>query len=161
MNNKYKILLRSSAFGIAAGIIAAGIVYGVCTLYINSLTLNLNTASFAVSIRRIMSAMIGITCMFAFITVWLGREEKKNVQNWREHNRQMAKDFNSDIKGVNLAGLIDDTQGKEFSTLFGERIKVGEDHGTFYMIFKTIMLISLFITVSSSLILICMLISLN
>lgn len=161
MKNKYRVLLKSIVFGVIAGAVGAAMVYGACTIYIRGLNLDVDMASFASGVRRFMSVAIGITCMLAFITARLGREEKKDERNWHEQNRQMAKDFNSDIKGVNLAGLIDDTQGKEFSTLFGERIKVGEDHGTFYMISKTLMLFSLFITISSSLIMICMLISLK
>lgn len=161
MSEKYKILLKSILTGIVVGVAVALIVYIAVSVYTGSLGLDLYMTSVAEMIRAVLISFFGATAFFAGTTVVLGRSERAQQREWIEQNRRMAKDYNADIKGVNLAGLIDDTQGKEFCTIYGERITKGEDHGTMYMIFKTIMILCVFMTVSAGTVMFCMLAAMN
>lgn len=161
MESKYKLLIKKGIISIFIGAAAAAVVCAVFNLYIGGFELTAIQADNASKMRLTFMIMFFVTGVLAAMSAQLGIEERRLDKKWREQNRNMAKDFNSDIKGVNIAGLIDDSQGKEFSTIFGERVKVGEDHGTAYMIFKTLLIFSLFMTVSVSIVMILMLLSLT
>lgn len=147
MKKKYKDLLKCMGKSLICALVVGAAIFVGCKIYFSHFTLNSIQAPLAVKISVTLSGSTALTLWLALSALLLGRAERRSEAIWREENRRMAKDFNSDIKGVNLAGLIDDTQGKEFTTLFGERIRVGEDHGTGYMICKTLAVLSLFFTV--------------
>lgn len=157
MSEKHRMMLKSIAVGAASGLAAALIVFAAVSVYAGSLGLDEYMMSVAKMIRSMLSAMCGITVFLGVTAAVLGRNEKKQQRRWTQENRRMAQDYNADIKGVNLAGLIDDSQGKEFCTIYGERINKGEDHGTMFMIFKTLMILSFFMTVSTGMVLFFML----
>lgn len=152
MKRKYKVLLKCAIYALITGVITAAAVYGLCTLYYYFFSLN--EESTAKMIRILFTVLIGVTAMLASMSVQLGKIEKREERKWREEDRAV---YTSNIMDVNLAGLIDDTQKKEFCTIYGERMKVGDDHGTAYMIFKTLFLLMLFVTVFTSLPMVLML----
>lgn len=152
---KGKLFVKTILKGILLGCLSSAVIFMLCTIYIN--TLNVAKRSAASDARLFMCVVFGVTVCLGMISMFIGREERKAEKLWKNENKEKY----GSVGGINIAGLIDDSQGKEFCDIYGNRIKAGDDHGTAFMIFKFLFIFSLFITVVSSFALILMLISLK
>ncbi|MCD8180651.1 MAG: hypothetical protein LUF26_04125 [Firmicutes bacterium] len=161
MKRKHKLLIKSLIIGIVCGALAAAVVCALCTVYISTMTLDAETASLTGSMRALFMAVIGAVTFFGAVKIIMGREERRMEREWQEDNRRTSSSYDSDIIGVNIAGLIDDTQVKKFTTIYGEKVEAGDDHGAVYMLFNLLFLISLFIAVAVSIVLVLMFVSLK
>ncbi|MCC8161494.1 MAG: hypothetical protein LIO53_09380 [Oscillospiraceae bacterium] len=161
MKRKHKLLIKSLIIGIICGALAAAVVCVLCTMYISTMTLDEELISLTSNMRALFMSVIGAVAFFAAAKIIMGREEKRMEREWQEYNRKTSSSYDSDIIGVNIIGLMDDTQVKKFTTIFGEKVEAGDDHGTVYMIFNLLFLISLFIAVAVSIVLVLMFLSLK
>lgn len=152
---KGKLFVKTILKGILSGCLSSAVIFIVCTIYIN--TLDAAKRSAAYDARLFLCIVFGITVCFGMISMFIGREERKAEKLWKNENKEKY----GGVGGINIAGLIDDSQGKEFCDIYGNRIKAGDDHGTWFLVFRFLFVFALFVTVSSSLILIFMLASLK
>ena len=60
---------------------------------------------------------------------------------------------------ASLFDMIDDEGNKEFFTLYGNKVKPGEDYGPGYIALRMAALICMFFTIGTGLIMVCMLLS--
>lgn len=161
MQSKYKVLIKCILISLIIAIIIAVAVGVACTLYFNRFTLTYVQLPLSRKMRLTFMIFYGLTALFTATSIQLGKIEKKAEERWKEENEKMNKGTQSRVLGVNIAGLIDDTQRKEFVDLYGNKVKAGDDHGTAFMVFKILSIISIFFTVAATLVMGMMMLSLT
>lgn len=157
IQKKYKSLLKSAVISVISGAIPALIIFSLCNIFIKSHRLLYLEKITMYKIRWAMPLMIGLTITLFIMTFFIGREERKNEKLWEEQDAERK--HSSGITGVNEFGLIDDSREKGFLSIYGEEIVAGKDHGTLYMIFKFLSILFLCMTVPSTLVMLCMMLS--
>ena len=153
--NKTKRMLKNAAISVGIGAVPAFVVLWLCNLFmkVNELTLIARITMY--KIRITMPLMIGITVMLFAMVSFISRDEKRINKEIEKEKRSHT----SSITNANMFGLVDDDWDKGFLSIYGEEIKPGKDHGTAYMVFKFLSVLSLSATAFMVLGMLCMMLS--
>lgn len=149
-------MLKNAIISVGIGAVPAFVVLWLCNLFMKVNELSYMERITMYKIRITMPLAIGITVMLFAMVFFVGREERKTN---KEVEEEIKRSHTSGITGVNKFGLADDDWEKGFLSIYGEEVKAGSDHGTSYMIFKFLSILSLSATVFLVLGMLCMMLS--
>lgn len=161
MEKKYKFWVKSSLISFAAAAAIGALVYFLCRFLMRNIHVDFMLRQQTTALQLTLSSMIAVTALFIIMTMQIGHRENTEYRNSIKENKERAKRLSSNVSVMNFFSMIDDSEEKEYYTLYGERIKAGEDHGAMYMLMKLVAMIFGFMTASAGLIIICMLLSLG
>ncbi len=159
---KYKYLIRCAAVAvICAAAIFAG-VYALCIWKTYAAVHGGALESRTVLYAKILSGAVSVCALFWIMSIQIRIHEKKEASRFREDTRKIAQNFDYRSSAATLFDIIDDNRGnKAFFSLYGDRVKPGDEPGTLFMIMRMIAIIFTFITVSAGLVIVCAFLSLS
>lgn len=153
--NKSKKMLKNAIISVVIGAVPAFVVLWLCNLFMKVNELSYMERITMYKIRITMPLAIGITVMLFAMVTFISRDEKRINKEIEKEKRSHT----SSITNANMFGLVDDDWEKGFLSIYGEEVKSGSDHGTSYMIFKFLSILSLSATVFLVLGMLCMMLS--
>ncbi len=107
-----------------------------------------------------LGGALGLSAFMWSMVIQVGMNAKKEMKKHMEFERERRREqMKRSPYAASLFDVIDDEGNKEFFTIYGSKVKPGEDLGPVYTALRMIALICTFFTVGAGLILVCMLMS--
>ncbi len=158
--SKSQIMLQTVSISVIIGGMVFFVVYFIGRFTTYAYVHGTETEYITKIVCLCLGGALGLSAFMWSMVVQVGmnakKEMKKHMELERERRREMMK---RSPYAASLFDVIDDEGNKEFFTIYGRKVKPGEDLGPVYIGLRMAALICTFFTIGAGLILVCMLMS--